>query len=246
MRTIILHYHLFKNAGTSLDAALKENFSEEKGEWVTKEFSNNPNENREKVTEWILNNPKAKCFSSHTALLHDFNIEGIRVIPVIFIRNAIDRIYSAYKFEVNHDSNDWGSALARNTTFRGYVETRLAMLWDRQCRNFHLSRFSSLIDIDFGSESQRAVKAVEMLPFVGVVEKFSESLEKLELLLKESGFQSVSLSAKKLNITNQESKDLNQKMMIIKDALGDDLYEKLVEVNMDDMNLYNVVSRYYS
>jgi argonaute-like protein implicated in RNA metabolism and viral defense len=85
-----------------------------------------------------------------------------------------------------------------------------------------------------------------MLPFVGVVEKFSESLEKLELLLKESGFQSVSLSAKKLNITNQESKDLNQKMMIIKDALGDDLYEKLVEVNMDDMNLYNVVSKYYS
>ena len=45
MKTVILHYHLFKNAGTSLDAAFKENFSEESGEWVTKEFPAQPSQN---------------------------------------------------------------------------------------------------------------------------------------------------------------------------------------------------------
>ena len=42
-RTIILHYHLFKNAGTSIDAILKDNFDEK---WVTREFeSSNSNKN---------------------------------------------------------------------------------------------------------------------------------------------------------------------------------------------------------
>jgi len=34
-RTILIHYHLFKNAGTSLDAVLKENFGDK---WITREF----------------------------------------------------------------------------------------------------------------------------------------------------------------------------------------------------------------
>jgi hypothetical protein len=69
MSTVILHYHLFKNAGTSLDVAFKDNFSEEQGEWVTREFPAQLNENREKVKQWIIDNPQARCFSSHTAIL---------------------------------------------------------------------------------------------------------------------------------------------------------------------------------
>jgi hypothetical protein len=37
-RNVILHFHLFKNAGTSLDALLKENFPTQ---WLTKEFESN-------------------------------------------------------------------------------------------------------------------------------------------------------------------------------------------------------------
>ena len=40
MTKAIFHYHLFKNAGTSLDASLKENF-EAGTEWLTEEFPAN-------------------------------------------------------------------------------------------------------------------------------------------------------------------------------------------------------------
>ena len=36
MRKLVLHYHFFKNAGTSLDTAFKRALKD--GEWVTREF----------------------------------------------------------------------------------------------------------------------------------------------------------------------------------------------------------------
>jgi hypothetical protein len=50
-RTIILHYHLFKNAGTSVDAILKRNFGDK---WVTSEFPPMGGNNTALVEEWII------------------------------------------------------------------------------------------------------------------------------------------------------------------------------------------------
>src|SRR3546814_7801728 len=93
MRTVVLHYHLFKNAGTSLDKVLQENFGEK---WVTREFPrrSNPVVHVREVAEWIMGNPEAVAFSSHTAELPPPVLPGIRVIPLIFIRHPIDRIAS--------------------------------------------------------------------------------------------------------------------------------------------------------
>ena len=48
MRTVILHYHLFKNAGTSVDRLLQRNFPDA---WATREFSGR--NNTAQVIEWI-------------------------------------------------------------------------------------------------------------------------------------------------------------------------------------------------
>ena len=88
MTKAIFHYHLFKNAGTSLDASLKENF-EAGTEWLTEEFPANPAKNRELVKQWVENNKEAKCFSSHTALLPVPKVQGLELLPVIFIRHPI-------------------------------------------------------------------------------------------------------------------------------------------------------------
>ena len=55
-RTVILHYHFFKNAGSSLDKILKKNFN---SKFLTKEFPNakNINDKTEEVCNWIEENP---------------------------------------------------------------------------------------------------------------------------------------------------------------------------------------------
>lgn len=245
MRTVILHYHLFKNAGTSLDAALKENFSEEKGEWVTKEFPVQPAKNREQLKQWLIDNPQAKCFSSHTAILPVPVIEGVKIIPVIFMRHPIDRMVSAYSFESKQGGDGFGAVLARNTVLSGYIETRLALGHDRQCRDFHAHRFAAMFGEKQGDEATRAKMAVKQLPFVGLVALFSESLEQLENLLTEEGFEAIKLKPVEKNVSRRVSQSLEEKLAEIKEQLGEEVYGRLIGANEVDLLLYKMVLSHY-
>lgn len=241
-RTVILHYHLFKNAGTSLDAALKENFSEENGEWVTKEFPHQPAKNRAELKQWIIDNPQAKCFSSHTAIFPVPEIEGARIIPVMFFRHPIDRIASAYAFEKKQGGDGFGPTLARNTTLAGYIETRLSVKADRQCRNFHAHRLASMFGEKMGDEEARAKKAIEALPFIGLVEKYSESLEKLEALFIQEGFENIRLKAVEKNVSRNVKKNLSNKLEDIKEQVGQEQFEIVLNKNSIDISLWEKLS----
>jgi len=242
LRKVILHYHLFKNAGTSLDAAFKENFSEEKGEWVTKEFPNQPAANREQVRQWILDNPQAKCFSSHTALLPLPKFEDIEVFPVIFVRHPIDRIASAYSFEKKQGADTFGSVLARNTSLKGYIETRLSLKNDKQCRNFHAQHFR----IEQPANSKQSVSDIlGELPFIGLVEQYGDSLEVLNRLLKEFGFKNLTLNAFNQNVSRENSK-LEDKIEKIKSTVSEDFYDKLKAINELDFVIYQLIAERYS
>lgn len=239
MRTVILHYHLFKNAGTSLDATFKENFAE--GEWLTKEFSSQPEKNKKEVAEWIVNNPNAKCFSSHTAMLHVAQIENVKVLPVIFVRHPIDRIASVYNFEKNQVAESFGAVLARNTNMAGYIETRLSLRQDRQCRNFHIDRFAAMISRDKGTELERALIAIQELPFVGIVERFDNSLQRLENWLRGEGFQEIELNAWRKNVSRDTNKTLQMKLSEIEAKTGKKIFQCLQDENREDMVLYHKV-----
>lgn len=240
MRTVILHYHLFKNAGTSLDAAFKENFKGD--EWVTKEFPAQPNKNREQVRQWIIDNPQAKCFSSHTAVLPVPEIEGIKIIPVIFIRHPIDRIASAYSFEKKQGGNGFGPTLARNTTLSGYIETRLSLVHDRQCRDFHAHRLASMYGENKGSEDARARVALENLPFVGLVEKYNDSLERLEELLAKKGFEDIKLKPVEANVSRTIKKTIDEKIIDLKAEIDQDVYLMLADANEVDLAIWESLS----
>lgn len=238
MRKVILHYHLFKNAGTSLDAAFKENVLPE--EWVTKEFPGPPRLNRERVSQWILDNPKAKIFSSHTAPLPPPELDGVKVLPVLFVRHPIDRIASVYAFEAKQGGNSFEAVLARNTSLAGYIETRLAIQNDRQCRNFHMHRLAMMISESEGDEFHRAKRALEILPFVGIVEHFAESMARLERWLRNEGFESFQLKPLEENINRDVRRSLADKMTEISAELGKLFYEELELVNKEDLLLYDL------
>ncbi|MEP4699508.1 MAG: hypothetical protein ABJZ79_00005, partial [Parasphingorhabdus sp.] len=83
-RTILLHYHLFKNAGTSVDHILKANFGDR---WVTREFLTNRQDNSAEVAAWIEATPDAVAFSTHTAVGPIPDVPGVRVLSVMMLRD---------------------------------------------------------------------------------------------------------------------------------------------------------------
>ena len=187
-RTIILHYHLFKNAGTSLDLILKRNFGPR---WVTVEFEGEGVGNTAAVADWIRANPQAVAFSSHTAQGPVPQIDGVRIISVMFLRDPLDRIRSAYQFERYQGVETWGAKLAASTDFAGYVSARLARPGDRQCRNFQTGRMAMLVPPSpaggqNGPEPElgRALRALATLSFVGLVEEFDRSVARLARLIQ--------------------------------------------------------------
>jgi len=173
VRTIILHYHLFKNAGTSLDRILQRNFPDQ---WVTQEFRGI--NNTADVIRWIDANPDAVAFSSHTMMGPLPRIPDVQVFSVMLLRDPVARIRSAYRFERNQQAETLGAVLAKHTDLEGYVRVRLAMPGDRQCNNFQTFRLASLVP-GHDPEIERARLALDHLSLVGKVEAFGHSLETL-------------------------------------------------------------------
>jgi len=166
-RTAILHYHLFKNARTSVDQILKRHFQHR---WVTAEFPAKGRDNGDLVADWILANPAAAAFSTHTAWGPTPRIKGVRIITLLLLRNPIDRIRSAYRFERQQKADTWGARLANRE--------------DRQCRNFQTHRLAEMRPGD-GPELARAIEAVKLLPVVGLVEDFDGFLGRMTAVLRQ-------------------------------------------------------------
>lgn len=241
MRNIIFHYHFFKNAGTSVDAVLKKNFPDL---WVTKEFNGVHSTNTSHVAQWIKQEQEAVVFSSHTAMLPPAKIKGIQVWPIVFVRHPIDRIASAYIFERKQGGDTLGSVIARHTTLAGYIEIHLSLGHSSQCRNFHTSRFAHMHHGEEGSIADLALKAVDELPFIGLVEAFDDSIQRLSEWLTPAfpDFKPLSANA---NVTRDNTLGLEQKLDDIRKEIGDACYEKLLDANKDDLVLFEKVRDRY-
>jgi hypothetical protein len=97
-----------------------------------------------------------------------------------------------------------------------------------------------------GSEFERAMKAVEELPFVGLVEVFDESLVRLEKYLASEGMNNISLQSTKQNVTRSTSISLDEKMEGFKEQLGSQFFDKVIQDNKQDMALYELVKSRFS
>ena len=233
-RNVILHFHLFKNAGTSLDALLKENFP---AQWLTKEFESNKALNHLQLVDWIKQFPETVCFSSHTAKLPPPEIDGVNIFPLIFMRHPIDRIASVYLFEKKQGGDGKWPTIARNTSFKGYLEERLIRSADRQCINFHVERFASMFPNNIGSEFERAKLAVETLPFVGIVEDYEGSIQRMTEWLKPH-FPNFKANVHRLNTTRDSELSLENKLEQIQKDVGEEMYGLLEQRNQADLDLY--------
>jgi hypothetical protein len=238
-RNIILHYHFFKNAGTSLDEMLKANFGDQ---WITREFHGGHVAVQTAMADWIREQPHAVAFSSHTAQLPTPQIPGVKIFPVVFVRHPLDRIASVYAFERKQGGKGVGATLARNTTLAGYIEVRL--LIDRQCRNFHCARLAQMYKGDSGNEAERALKAVTELPFVGLVEAYDESIRRMTEWLKPY-FPQITPMFLTRNVSRDRTVPLVERLQAIRSEIGDVLYARLEQINAPDLAVYEAArSRY--
>lgn len=236
-RNLVLHYHLFKNAGSSIDEMLRRNFP---GRWITQEFNVPPRERAQALLVFVQQNPQADAISSHSALLPVPRIENVRIFPIVFIRHPIDRLRSAYLFERAQDAETLGSRIAKAHDFAGYLREHLIIPRHRHVRNFQTYWLSRNCAGRINRELARALRALARLPFVGLVEEFEKSLKHLESLLR-SPFPGFRAEIARKNVTSSGT-TLVERIAWVRDTLGEALYAEICAANADDFALHQAVT----
>ncbi|UPY35934.1 hypothetical protein [Sediminicoccus sp. KRV36] len=239
-RHVILHYHLFKNAGTSLDQTLKAHFGQA---WSEREGQGAGWRSAD-IADYIAEHPQISVLSSHTALLPVPRIADVMVHPLIMLRHPLDRVRSIYEFERRQTKDTEGSILARGTDLAGYITWRLDRDGDRSIRNFQTLRLAQALPPTEGTELIRAMAAVSALPNVGVVEAYDASLRAFTLALAPH-FPGLSLTPTRANVTQRPGLSLDDRLRELQQELGEGLYERLVEANAADLELHRFALRRY-
>jgi len=237
-RNVIVHYHLFKNAGSSVDQLLKMNFSDQ---WVAFD-GETPNAiiGCKELEKIILSKPEVQAFSSHQIIPPLPEID-VNVYPIVFLRDPIDRIKSAYLFE-------WKKQLgldAPKGTLEEYIKEKFTHKRRNSIEEFqtirlsntHPERFHDIAHVSDEELLENAQTFIQSLSFVGLVDEFDRSVDLLREFLKPA-FPGFKMREVKANVLQDLSLTQERKREVIKYELSAEIYEEIVERNQLDERLY--------
>ncbi|MBX6745377.1 MAG: sulfotransferase family 2 domain-containing protein [Acetobacteraceae bacterium] len=241
MRTVIFHHHLFKNAGTSVDAALRRAYGDR---WTPLEADGGELD-AGRLVRLLQSRPNLVAVSSHTYRLPLPNVTGIRFIPIVFLRHPLDRVRSAYEFERRQEADTEGARMAKQLDFAGYVAARLTRPGDRSIRNFQTMKLSTIRSPQDGSPVDEFLSALDTfctLPFVGLVENFEHSIHVYEQLIS-AALEPVELPIFAENVGRSATHTLGERVTAAQDMLGPDLSRRFAAENEFDERLYQLARR---
>jgi len=184
-RPLILHIHLFKNAGTSIEHVLRENFGDgwrgydkdEAGAFVT---------DRE-IAAMRVADPDLAALSTHQFAPPLDDIIPGGVYPLLVLRSPLTRLRSVYEFDRQRGGVTPAAEIAVANEFPAYV--------DEMIRLNHPAVINAQVRLLSGAKRMRAegkrVPPVEdlmllawdfidSLPYVGLVEAFDEARDAWE------------------------------------------------------------------
>lgn len=243
MRTIIIHYHLFKNAGTTIDRILDQRFPADTHGYIEGPHPWSTVSSRQ-ILDYALATPSIQAISSHQARLPLPEHPSIRFLPILFLRHPIDRFGSVYEFERRHPPEDTSPsvAVAKQGGLAAFANWTISEAGTAVCRNFQVTHLAG-IQRDMRTarathdDYLQALAHLRQLPFFGLVESFDESLDRLRGFLRPY-IGNLDRLVTIENISPGRDATLAARLEHIRNELGPSLYKGLLEHNALDMLLY--------
>ena len=239
-RIVIIHNHLFKNAGTTIDFALRRNFGEG---FVDHRDDDNMKKGAEYLGPYLTENPWIRAVSTHHLTLPLPSLDKVLLCQIVMLRDPIERVTSVYNFERRQtDATTPGAQFARQHDLKEYVKWRMHPDVNNTIRNFYISRClppRAQPNTAFTAEEfERACAFLRSVPLLGLVERFDESMILMEAFLSEY-IPEIDLSCIPQNIS-QKRKSAAERRTLLKQELGEELFQELQEKNREDIALYEL------
>jgi len=252
MKTVICHYHIFKNSGTSFDLLLQKNYN---ARHITFDgpfpyFSINQDE----LLRIIMRNRGKIAFSSHQIKLPQPVSLEFRILPVVFVRHPLLRNRSIYKFKKETSDGSLTARAAQERNFGEWLEysinhnTEISLISNAQTkilggvygkkslqRRFKLKM---ILDMD------QAMRNLENVELLARTEYFHQDVSRFPSICAEYGIDFKYDEIAPQNVTSDDHNlDLDVRLSSIRNEIGDRLYELVMNANTQDLELYNWVGK---
>jgi hypothetical protein len=247
-RTVFIHHHIFKNAGTSFNHALEQVFGEQ---FLEYDLPGGQVINSEMLKMFILMHPEVRAISGHHIALPTPQTEEFQTISSVLIRRPLSRIPSIYEFERKQRAQTDGAIMAKELDFKEFVLWRLETSPIVFCNyQTHYCSRTQLLNPRYGpteADFERAMENLKAATVVGTVERYNEMLEVAQARLrKHFDNQDISLESVFLNTTSKgitPDEVIRQKLV---EKLGEETVAKLEEMNQLDERLYQAANEILS
>ncbi|WP_439107240.1 hypothetical protein [Congregibacter sp.] len=237
MRPVLLHAHLFKNAGTTLDWSLARSFSTG---FCDHRDDASMRGNPQYLAEYLMDNQQIRALSSHWMPFPLPELDSVQLRPLVILRHPIERILSVYEFERRQAVDHPGTQKARDGDLQSYVRWRLEESTGPVIRNYQTRMLSGIYPGTGDSHQfECAAQLLEALPAFGIVERYRESAVLFEQALK-SDFTEIDLSFQRQNVRDaSDRRSPEERRASVEQELGE-LLEPVRSANSLDLALYEL------
>jgi hypothetical protein len=237
VQNILVHFHIYKNAGTTIDWILQKTFG--KNAQNVDDF-----DNPGRIIDWnvILDflkaNPDSESISSHQIRFPLPISDFFNFLPMVFIRDPLSRIFSIYGDQKRIGSNHELSIKAKTLSPKEFFE------WCFNSTNKIMENSQTIFlqpNTPTQSPLEYAKKMILECSIIGITEKLDKSLVLAEEVLRRI-FPKIDLSYVKQNVNpnNQTKKPIIEKSY---NLLGETLTNELISRNKLDLELYSFTLR---
>ena len=240
-QAVFIHYHIFKNAGTSVDFALQQLFQ---SQWTTYEGTHAHDVlSSQDLEQFLEKSPNIKAVSTHLAR-PPLPYEG--ACPIVFLRHPIARAKSVFEF-VRRDPNQPNHPIVSRYSFQQYIEAVLdnkihGGVVINNYQTIHLSdasfRDDSILKAKaIESDLEQAKKLLSIWPAFGIVDRYEDSMALLNSVYRKQ-LNGQTLPMSWLNKSREHTSIQDIQLDKIRHLLGAELYRELCNANNFDSELY--------
>lgn len=237
-RFLLLHYHIFKNAGSTIMSILKKNFPD--SFQAIDEPDDHGYISAEAITTYLLQHPDTQALSSHHFRYPRPKEDAhLRFIDICFIRHPLDRLQSMYSYYRSIPDRVDKSTAAKRMTLPDFL------LWMLEVEPHNTMNAQTSFMATGGKyffpptslELEAACRRVADVRFLGVVDRFDESLIIARFFLK-AIFQKLDFTYSPENVSGNVHMPLTDKLEKMKDVCGKDFFDRLRKLNEHDEKLW--------
>lgn len=233
-RPVVLHFHIFKNAGTTIDFILKQNFGKRlvhlHGDRFDSSLSN------PEVLTFLEQHPDVAAISSHHLRPPKPASEDFTFLDVIVLREPLDRLCSIYDFYGRSDQqNDPLTKPAKSMQlgeFIRFLESEYPHLVKNPQLNFVANGGGAIPN---AQDLQRGTSLAMQAAILGVTELMDQCLVTAEFALGEE-LGKIDFSYLSQNVTLDRGRKAASDRL--REACGEKFYNEICEAHALDSELH--------